>query len=95
MSSTEQFDSLRWAWALREADISPRLESLALTMFTYADRQGRMFPTVETLRLKHVNDDGKPVVARTIIRWRNDLVRLGWLALVKKGDGRGPRNASV
>lgn len=91
----EQFPSLRWLWALRAADINPKVRLLGFTLMSFANAEGQMRPTLETLQMRHTNDDGKPVSDRTIKRWRGELVELGWLSLVKKGDGRGRHNASV
>ena len=74
---------------MRDADIPPRLRVLAMIHFSYADAEGKMFPSVETLRLAFTRDDDSPYNEKTIRRARSELVNLGWLTLVNKGVGRG------
>jgi hypothetical protein len=89
------FPSLRWMWALRDAEITPKTRELGLLMMSYADASGLMRPTVDQLRLKIVNDNDVPVSASTIKRRRKELVDAGWIELVQRGGkGRGSAYAS-
>lgn len=84
------FPSLKWEWALRDdPDVQAHVKTLGLWLATFAGPDGHLRPTVDRLRLLIANDKGQPVGEKTIDRRRRELVRRGWITLVKRGRGRG------
>lgn len=84
------FPDREWARELRDSDTDPRARILGVMMAVFADPQtGEMFPSLPTLQLLCVNEEGKPWSESTVKRMRKLLVQGGWLELVRKGQGRG------
>jgi hypothetical protein len=91
------FPTTEWRWTLRDSGLAPRLKDLARLMADYADERGQLWPSVETLRLAHVQDRGvgdrlnTPTLhaKKTVERRLDQLIAAGWLERVSKGGIRG------
>lgn len=78
------FPSLKWIWAIRERDdLSPNLRFVAYEIGSFADARGEVRPSLDRLKA----DTG--ISHATLKRLRAELVRLGYLELVRRGVGRG------
>src|SRR2546423_1397766 len=93
--AAEPFHSLEWMHQFRDVEIHPKLRACAHAMMSYANARGEFRPTLAQLALRTPSEVEWRTVASesSVKRYRGQLVRLGWIELVKKGDGRG--NASV
>jgi hypothetical protein len=85
------FPVLQWQWAISDLrDVPHALRFVAWAQSTFADaRTGESHPSLDDLET--LTGYGQAWIKRM----RAELVKLGYLALVKKGDGRGRGNASV
>jgi hypothetical protein len=88
------FPERKWARLLRDSDVvGPKAILLGLLIATWADsKTAKMDVSIPRLRTFCVNEKGQPVAARTIIRWRQELVQAGFLECVEKGNGKGHRS---
>jgi hypothetical protein len=90
---TPDFNSEQWQQELRDSDLAPRLQDLARLMASYADERGILRPSIEALRLAHVQDRGvgerlnapRLHAKKTIERRVDSLVAAGWIERVEKG----------